>query len=102
VPHNDETHHLLNTEMLGRMKPTAFLVDCSRGGVRDDAALLALLKEGEIAGAGLDVFEKEPPESNPFEGMPNVVMAPHQGAQTAEGQSRVGYEVVDILRDYFK
>lgn len=102
VPHNDETHHLLNDAMLGRMKPTAFLVDCSRGGVRDDTALAALLKDGKLAGAGLDVFEVEPPASNPFEGMENVVLAPHQGAQTAEGQSRVGYEVVEILDAYFK
>ena len=102
VPHTGETHHLLDAPMLGMMKPTAFLIDCSRGGVRDDAALASLLKDGKIAGAGLDVFESEPPESNPFEGMPNVVMAPHQGAQTAEGQSRVGYEVVEILDAYFK
>jgi len=84
------------------MKPTAFLIDCSRGGVRDDDALVELLKEGKIAGAGLDVFEVEPPASNPFAGMENVVLAPHQGAQTAEGQSRVGYEVVEILDNYFK
>jgi D-3-phosphoglycerate dehydrogenase len=102
VPHTDETHHMLNAEMIGLMKPKAYLVDCSRGGVRDDAALAAALKEGRIAGAGLDVFAKEPPESNPFEGMPNVLLAPHVGAQTKEGQSRVGYEVVEILRDYFK
>jgi D-3-phosphoglycerate dehydrogenase len=101
VPHNEETHHLLGAEMLGRMKPTAFLIDCSRGGVRDDAALVALLQEGKIAGAGLDVYEAEPPESNPFAGMDNVVLSPHVGAQTGEGQGRVGYEVVEILRDYF-
>jgi D-3-phosphoglycerate dehydrogenase len=101
VPHNEETHHLLGAEMLGRMKPTAFLIDCSRGGVRDDAALVELLKDGKIAGAGLDVYEAEPPESNPFAGMANVVLSPHVGAQTGEGQGRVGYEVVEILRDYF-
>jgi len=102
VPHNDETHHLLGAQMLGKMKPTAFLVDCSRGGVRDDSALAELLSAGKIAGAGLDVFEVEPPASNPFAGMENVVLAPHQGAQTAEGQTRVGYEVVEILDAYFK
>jgi D-3-phosphoglycerate dehydrogenase len=101
VPHNEETRHLLGAEMLGRMKPTAFLIDCSRGGVRDDAALVELLKDGKIAGAGLDVYEAEPPESNPFAGMANVVLSPHVGAQTGEGQGRVGYEVVEILRDYF-
>ncbi|MBN2082806.1 hydroxyacid dehydrogenase [bacterium] len=102
VPHTEETHHMLDMGMLAKMKPTAFLIDCSRGGVRDDSALAALLTDGKIAGAGLDVFEKEPPESNPFAGMANVVLAPHQGAQTAEGQSRVGYEVVEILDEYFK
>jgi len=102
VPLTNETANMISTEKLSLMKPTAFLVDCSRGGVRDDAALAPLLKEGKIKGAGLDVFSKEPPESNPFEGMSNVVLAPHQGAQTAEGQSRVGFEVVEILRDYFK
>jgi D-3-phosphoglycerate dehydrogenase len=101
VPHTDETHHMIGAEMLGKMKPSAFLVDCSRGGVRDDAALAQLLKDGKIAGAGLDVFEVEPPAGNLFTGMDNVILTPHVGAQTAEGQSRVGYEVVDILRDYF-
>ena len=102
VPHTDETHNMIGAEMIALMKPKAYLIDCSRGGVRDDAALATALKEGRIAGAGLDVFAKEPPESNPFEGMSNVILAPHVGAQTKEGQSRVGYEVVEILRDYFK
>lgn len=101
VPLIPETRQLLNGELLGRMKPTAFFIDCSRGGVRDDAALAALLREGKIAGAGLDVFAVEPPTENPFAGLDNVVLAPHQGAQTAEGQSRVGYEVVEILGRYF-
>jgi D-3-phosphoglycerate dehydrogenase / 2-oxoglutarate reductase len=102
VPLTKETGKMIGAEMIGLMKPKAFLVDCSRGGVRDDAALATALKDGKIAGAGLDVFSKEPPESNPFEGMPNVILAPHVGAQTKEGQSRVGFEVVEILRDYFK
>jgi len=102
VPHIAETHHMLNAETLGVMKPTAFLVDCSRGGVRDDNALVALLKEGKIAGAGLDVYEIEPPEANPFEGLENVILSPHVGAQTGEGQSRVGFEVVEILKEFFK
>lgn len=102
VPLSEETHHLVNAEKIGLMKPKAYLIDCSRGGVRDDDALAAALKEGKIAGAALDVFEKEPPESNPFIGMPNVILAPHIGAQTKEGQSRVGYEVVEILREFFK
>ncbi len=102
VPHTDETHHMIGAEMLGKMKPTAFLVDCSRGGVRDDAALASLLKDGKLAGAALDVFEKEPPEGNPFAGMANVILMPHVGAQTKEGQGRVGNEVVEVLAAYFK
>ncbi len=102
VPLSEETHHIVNAEMIRLMKPKAYLIDCSRGGVRDDDALAIALKEGKIAGAALDVFEKEPPDSNPFIGLPNVILAPHIGAQTKEGQSRVGFEVVEILRDYFK
>lgn len=101
VPHNEETHHLESNAMLALMKPTAFLIDCSRGGVRDDSALAPLLARGKIAGAGLDVFETEPPTDNPFSGMDNVILTPHIGAQTAEGQARVGYEVVEILAQYF-
>jgi D-3-phosphoglycerate dehydrogenase len=102
VPHTEETHHLEGPRMLALMKPSAFLIDCSRGGVRDDAALAELLKAGKIAGAGLDVFEQEPPQANPFSGMDNVILTPHIGAQTKEGQGRVGDEVVDILAEYFK
>lgn len=102
VPHTDETHHLIGANMLAKMKPKAFLIDCSRGGVRDDNALAEALKAGKIAGAALDVFEKEPPESNPFTGLANVVLTPHIGAQTGEGQNRVGDEVVEILTEFFK
>ena len=102
VPHGDETHHLIGEAMLARMKPRAYLINCSRGGVCDDAALAAALKAGKIAGAGLDVFEREPPVENHFAGLANVVLTPHIGAQTGEGQNRVGDEVVEILVDFFK
>ncbi len=101
VPHTDETHHLLGAEMLARMKPKAYLIDCSRGGVRDDSALADALRSGKIAGAALDVFESEPPKENPFAGLANVVLTPHIGAQTGEGQNRVGDEVVEILTEFF-
>lgn len=60
VPYTPKTHHLIGAAELARMKPTAILVNAARGGVVDDAALVAALKEGRIAGAGLDVFENEP------------------------------------------
>jgi len=101
TPHTEETHHLINADKLAMMKSSAFLIDCSRGGVLDDNALAHALLEKKIAGAGLDVYESEPPEVDYFGEFRNVVLTPHIGAQTAEGQSRVGYEVVEILRDYF-
>jgi len=101
VPHNDETHHMLSTDQFKKMKNSAFIVDCARGGVLDEAALAQALKDGEIAGAGLDVYEKEPATEHIFGEFDNVVLTPHVGAQTKEGQARVGFEVVDIVREFF-
>ena len=72
------------------MKPTAYLINVARGGVVDEEALYKFLKEGKIAGAAIDVYEKEPPEENPFASLDNVVLTPHIGASTKEGQVRAG------------
>jgi D-3-phosphoglycerate dehydrogenase len=73
-----ETFHLINAERLAQMKPTAYLINTSRGGVIDELALIDALRQGQIAGAGLDVFETEPPEQdNPLLHMPNVIGTPH-------------------------
>ena len=73
-----ETFHLINAERLGLMKPTAYLVNTSRGGVIDEPALIQSLQRGEVAGAGLDVFETEPPSpDNPLLHMANVIGTPH-------------------------
>jgi len=101
VPHTDETHHIINAESLAKMKPTAYLLNCARGGVVDEPALAEALKEGKLAGAGLDVYEHEPATDHVFKDMKNVVLTPHIGSQTAEAQKRVGFEVVQILKDYF-
>jgi D-3-phosphoglycerate dehydrogenase len=83
-----ETFHLINAERLAQMKPTAYLINTSRGGVIDEAALIAALQGGQIAGAGLDVFEKEPPDlDNPLLAMPNVIGTPH-GLSHAEESFR--------------
>jgi phosphoglycerate dehydrogenase-like enzyme len=73
-----ETHHLINASRLALMKPTAFLINTSRGGVIDETALIDALRQGQLAGAGLDVFETEPPSlDNPLLQMDNVIGTPH-------------------------
>jgi gluconate 2-dehydrogenase len=82
VPYSPETHHLIGAAELQSMKPTAILVNSTRGGVVDDAALIAALKAGTIRGAGLDVFENEPKLDPGFFDLRNVVLAPHIGSST--------------------
>ncbi|MEW6671704.1 MAG: D-glycerate dehydrogenase [Thermodesulfobacteriota bacterium] len=77
VPYTPATHHLIGRAELARMKSTAILVNTSRGGVVDDAALIAALRDGTIAGAGLDVFENEPKFNPGFLSLKNVVLTPH-------------------------
>lgn len=77
VPYSSATHHLIGKKELERMKPTAILINASRGGVVDDEALIEALRSGVIAGAGLDVFENEPKLNPHFLELKNVVLAPH-------------------------
>ena len=84
VPLNDRTHHLIDTAALRRMKPSAYLVNTTRGPVVDEAALVDALRSGTIAGAGLDVFEHEPDVHPGLLGLENVVLIPHLGSATIE------------------
>ncbi|MCS7133270.1 MAG: D-2-hydroxyacid dehydrogenase [Candidatus Caldarchaeum sp.] len=86
VPLTPETRHLINAEKIAMMKPSAILINASRGEVVDEEALVDALKNGRIAGAGLDVYEKEPPTGSKLLELENVVLTPHIGAQTAEAQ----------------
>ncbi|MEK6592605.1 MAG: D-glycerate dehydrogenase [Pseudomonadota bacterium] len=82
VPYSAETHHLIGAAELKTMKPTAILINSTRGGVVDDAALVEALKDGTIRGAGLDVFENEPRLNPGFLALKSVVLAPHIGSST--------------------
>ncbi len=82
VPYSPETHHMIGARELKLMKPTAILINSTRGGVVDDAALIAALKAGTIRAAGLDVFENEPRLNPEFLKLDNVVLAPHVGSST--------------------
>ena len=82
VPSGPETHHLIGAAELALMKPTAILINSTRGGVVDDAALIEALREGTIRAAGLDVFENEPNLNRGFLALDNVVLAPHIGSST--------------------
>jgi len=103
VPLMKETHHLINTERLKMMKKTAYLVNNSRGPVVDEKALYEALKEGRIAGAGLDVFEQEPtPMDNPLLKLDNVVVAPHISSASYETRSRMAEMVAENLVAFFE
>jgi D-3-phosphoglycerate dehydrogenase len=90
VPRTPQTAGMVDEGALEKMKPTAYLINVSRGGIVDETALYNALKEGTIAGAALDVFEEEPTTQNPLFTLPNVVVTPHLGASTAEAQDRAG------------
>lgn len=100
IPKTPETTHLINAEALATMKPTARIINCSRGGVIDEAALSEALKAGKIAGAALDVFESEPLGESPLRELgKEVILTPHLGASTAEAQVNVAIDVAEQIRD---
>jgi D-2-hydroxyacid dehydrogenase (NADP+) len=83
VPYSKDTHHLINRDVIGAMKPSAFLINLARGGVLDEAALIDHLQTGKIAGAALDIFSKQPlPPDNPLWRMPNVIITPNIGGRS--------------------
>lgn len=97
VPYSPATHHLIKASDLALMKPTAIFINTARGGVVDDVALIAALKEKRIAGAGLDVFEGEPALNPEFLKLDNVALTPHVGSATHATRMRMAMLAVDNL-----
>jgi glyoxylate reductase len=99
-PHTKETHHLLDACRLELLKPHAFLVNTARGEIVDEAALAKMLAERRIAGAGLDVYEREPEVDPGLLKLDNVVLAPHLGSATHEGRVAMGEKVIVNIRSF--
>ena len=98
LPLTSSTKHSFSTREFGLMKPDAVLINASRGGVVDEAALHAALTTGRLRAAAIDVFEKEPaPADHPLLKLPNVLPLPHLGASTAEAQRRAGTDAAVAL-----
>jgi D-3-phosphoglycerate dehydrogenase / 2-oxoglutarate reductase len=102
TPMTPETKYLVNTCNLSQLKRGVRLINCARGGIYEEAALIEGLKSGQIAGVALDVFEEEPCTDSPLFNMPNVVCTPHLGASTEEAQTQVAVEGIQLLINFFK
>ena len=102
VPKTDKTSNMINADSLKTMKPGARIVNVARGGIIDEDALAAALKDGTIAAAALDVFAQEPlVTESPLRGLPNCITTPHLGASTAEAQVKVSSDISVAFNAYF-
>lgn len=101
TPLTNETKYLIGMKELDMVKPGIRLINCARGGIYEEAAMVEGLKSGKIGGVALDVFEEEPCTNSPLFGMPNVVCTPHLGASTEEAQTQVAIEGIHLLINFF-
>ncbi len=101
TPLNDATKNLIGAKEVQMLKKGARLINCARGGIYDEAALVEGLKSGQIAGVALDVYPEEPCTKSPLFGMPGVLCTPHLGASTEEAQTNVAVEAAELLIDFF-
>ena len=99
TPLTEETRGLLGEEAFAQCKRGVRIINCARGGIVDEAALLRALESGQVHGAALDVFEHEPPKNNPLLAHPHVVATPHLGASTEEAQGKVALQIAHQLAD---
>ena len=102
VPLIPATKWMINAKTLGLMKPSAIMINAARGGIVNEADLYDALKNNVIAGAGLDVFENEPPSDSPLLELDNVVLTPHTAAFTFEGMNNMSVGVVEQLIEYYQ
>lgn len=103
VPYTEQTHHMVNKETLALMKPTAVIINTARGNIIDEDALYEALKSGQIAGAGVDVFAKEPLSlDSPLLTLDNAVLTPHVSSQTVESLWNIYKMAIDISADFFE
>jgi D-3-phosphoglycerate dehydrogenase len=100
TPLTPETRNMINAQTIKTMKNGVFIINCARGGIVNEKDLYDALESGKVAGAALDVFEKEPPENNPLVGHEKVVCTPHLGASTTEAQENVAIAVAEQIVDY--
>lgn len=99
-PHTPATYHLINARRLDLMKPESYIINTSRGEVINEAALADALEAGKIAGAGLDVFEREPMVEPRLLDMPNVLLLPHMGSATIEARTEMGQKVLINIQSF--
>lgn len=97
-----QTAGVINERSLASMKKGVRIINCARGELVEDAALVAALKSGHVGGAALDVFTVEPPKDSPYFGLDNVILTPHIAGSTAEAQEAVGIQIARQIRDYLK
>jgi D-3-phosphoglycerate dehydrogenase len=101
TPLTEETKHMISVSQFAQMKKGVRLINCARGGIIDEVALVNAIKEGKVAGAAIDVFEKEPPSiDNELLKLDNVIATCHLGASTEEAQVNVSIEIAECVRDY--
>ena len=97
-----QTTGIINAKTLAAMKKGVRIINCARGELVEDAALVEALKSGQVAGAALDVFAEEPPKNSPYAGLDNVILTPHIAGSTGEAQEAVGIQIARQVREYLK
>ena len=100
TPLTEQTKNIINTESIKQMKSSVRIINCARGGLVDEDALLEALNNGKIAGAAIDVYQEEPAKDNPLFGYEKIICTPHLGASTSEAQEKVAVQIAEQMSDF--